>query len=308
MLPLTGDSPLGRYGTRDALEDDALYGQATYRYVHEDYFRTMGTPLLQGRAFNASDYDGEGTATAIVDDHVADRLWPNETPIGETLVIRRGPEPEFVEVVGVVEHQRSESPAFDSQEAVYFTSRWAGDPGTAQWIVRTSTGEPTSLIGPVRAAVAELDPHVLVADFKSMQQVVRDVSAPTRFALTLISIFAAIALGLATLGVYGILSYVVRERRAEIGLRMVLGAEQPKILRMVIRQGLAPTGVGIGLGLVGAFWLTRFMGSLLVHVRPFDPATFVTMATLFAAVGLLAALMPAIRAARIPPMEALREE
>lgn len=308
MLPLIGDSPLGRYGTRDALDDDALYGQATYRYVQEDYFRTMGTRLLQGRDFNVSDFDGDGAATVIVDDHVADRLWPDESPIGQTLVIRRGPEPEFMEVVGVVEHQRSESPAFDSQEAVYFTSRWAGDPGSAQWVIRTEGVEPTSLVGPVRAAVAELDPHVLVADLKSMQQVVRDVMAPTRFALVLIAIFAAIALGLASLGVYGVLSYVVRERRAEIGLRMVLGAEQPTILRMVVRQGLAPTAAGIVFGLVGAFWLTRFMASLLVHVQPFDPATFAAMAMLFGLVGFLAALVPALRAARVGPMEALRDD
>jgi putative ABC transport system permease protein len=152
-----------------------------------------------------------------------------------------------------------------------------------------------------------MDPHVLVADVKSMQQVVADVMAPTRFALVIIGIFAVIALGLASIGVYGVLSYVVRERRAEIGMRMVLGAPRPTILRMVIRQGLAPTASGIVLGLLGAFWLTRFMTSLLVHVQPVDPVTFIGMAVLFALIGLIASVVPARRAARVHPMEALRE-
>lgn len=307
MAPLVGASPSGRYGTREALSDESLYGQATYRFVYPDYFKTMGTKVLDGRAFDASDFDGDGAATAIVDALVAKRLWPNESPVGQTLVIRRGPEPETVQVVGVVEHERSESPAFDSQEAVYFNARWAGDPGNTDWVVRTASVEPTNLARAVRAAVSDMDPHVLVADMKSMQQVVWGVMAPTRFALVLIGIFALIALGLASIGVYGVLSYVVRERRAEIGMRMVLGAGRPTILRMVVRQGLAPTVTGIVLGLVGAFWLTRFMASLLVHVRPLDPVTFIGMAALFALIGLLAAVVPARRAARVHPMEALRE-
>jgi putative ABC transport system permease protein len=307
MPPLMGTSALGRYGTREALSDDALYGQAVYRLVYPDYFRTMGTRLLEGRDFDASDFAGDGATTVIVDRIVAARLWPDESPIGQTLVIRRGPEPEFVQVVGVVDHERSESPAFDSQEAVYFNARWGGDPGTAGWVVRTAGVEPTSLVPSVRAAVTELDPHVLVTDLRSMQQVVREVTAPTRFALVLIGIFAALALGLAGIGVYGVLSYIVRERRAEIGMRMVLGAQQSTILGMVIRQGLAPIVTGTLLGLVGAFWLTRFMASLLVHVEPFDPLTFVAMATLFGVIGLMAAIVPARRAARVHPMEALRD-
>ncbi len=307
MPPLIGTSGLGRYGTREALSDDALYGQAVYRFVSPDYFRTMGTRLLEGRDFDASDFAGDGANTVIVDALVAARLWPDESPIGQTLVIRRGPEPEFVQVVGVVEHQRSESPAFDSQEAVYFNARWAGDPGTAGWVVRTAGVAPTSLVASVRAAVAELDPHVLVTDLKTMRQVVSEVMAPTRFALVLIGIFAALALGLASIGVYGVLSYIVRERRAEIGMRMVLGAQQSTILRMVVRQGLAPIVAGTLIGLVGAFWLTRFMAALLVHVEPFDPLTFVAMATLFGVIGLIAAIIPARRAARVHPMEALRD-
>ncbi len=307
MLPLLGASALGRYGTREALSDDALYGQATYRFVHPDYFRTMGTRLLEGRDFDASDFAGDGAATVIVDQIVARRLWPDESPVGQTLVVRLGPEPQLMQVVGVVEHQRSESPAFDSQEAVYFNARWADDPGVAGWVVRARGVEPATLAPAVRAAVAEMDPHVVVADLKSLQQVVWEVIAPTRFALVLIGIFALIALGLASIGVYGVLSYVVRQRRAEIGMRVVLGAPRPAILSMVVRQGLAPMVTGVGLGLLGSFWLTRFMASLLVHVRPFDPATFAAMAALFGLIGLIAAVVPARRAAGVHPMEALRD-
>lgn len=307
-LPLIAASPLSRYGTREALTDDALYGQAVYRFVQPDYFRTMGTEILDGRAFDASDFAGDGAATAIVDEIVARRLWPDENPVGQTLVVRRGPEPEFVQVVGVAEHQRSESPAFDSQETVYFTARWAGDPGAVDWIVRTSGVDAAGLAPAVRAAVAEMDAHVVVANLKTMRQVVWEVMAPTRFALALIGIFALIALGLAGIGVYGVLAYVVRERRAEIGMRMVLGAPRHAILGLVVRQGLAPTVLGIALGLMGAFWLTRFMASLLVHVRPFDPLTFAAMAVLFGLIGAVASVVPALRAGRVHPMEALRDE
>lgn len=306
-LPLLGDGAIGRYGTREALEDDSLYGQADYRYVHPGYFDAMGTTVLVGRDFDGSDFAGAGTATVVIDEPIAARLWPAGNAVGQTLVVRFGPEPALMQVIGVVGHQRSRSPAFDSQETVFFNARYVEDPRTTQWVVRTS-GEPTSLGPQVRAEIAQLDPLLLVSKLRTYGDIVRDVMAPTRFALVLIGVFAAVALALAVLGVYSVLAYAVRQRTAEFGLRMVFGAEAGSILRLVLRQGMVPTVAGVVLGLTVAAWMTRYMASLLIQVGPTDPVTYGLAGLLFAAVAALASLVPARRATRVDPVRSLRGE
>lgn len=306
-LPLHGAGALGRYGTEKALEDDALYGQANYRTVYLDYFRTLGTPLLEGRVFEPADFGGEGAQVVVVDEILARRTWANDSAVGKTLVIRRGPEPELMEVIGVVRHQRSQSPALDSKETVYFNARNDGDPRTQQWFLRTGV-DPASLGDQVRAAVAAIDPALPVSNLRTMQSVVNEVMSPTRFALVLIAVFAALAAVLASIGLYSVLAYVVRQRTAEIGLRMVFGARPGDVLSLLLHQAMVPTFAGIALGLVAAFWLTRFMSSLLVEVAPTDPATFVTVALLFIGIAALASAVPVRRATRIDPIESLRGE
>lgn len=305
VLPLRGTSLMGRYGTRAALEDDALYGQAAYRVVYLDYFRTTETGLLDGRAFNASDFAGEGAPTVIVDTLVAQRLWPGERAVGQDLVIRRGPDPEVMEVVGLVQHQRSQSPAFDSTETVYFNARDAGDPNTLQWYV-TARVDPGSLGDQVRQVVADMDATLPVSGLRSMTDIEREVMTPTRFALVLIAVFAVLAAVLASVGLYSVLAYVVRQRTAEIGLRMVFGAQVGNVVRLIMSQALVPAVAGIGLGLVAAFWLTRFMATLLVAVAPTDPLTFAATALLFLAISGIASALPAYRAARVDPIDGLR--
>ena len=305
-LPLHGAAALGRYGTEEALDDDALYGQADYRYVHLDYFRAMGTRLLEGRVFDAADFAGDGASVVLVDEFVAGRLWPGESAVGKTLVIRMGPDPERMEVIGVVEHQRSESPAIDSKEAVTFNARRVGDPNTLQWIVRTR-GDAASLAGPVRAEVAAMDESLPVSKLRTMADAVGEAMAPTRFALVAIAVFASLALALALVGLYSVLAYVVRQRTAEIGLRMAFGAQSGSILSLVVRQAMVPTVAGIAFGLLVAFWLTSLGASLLVQVSPTDPATFVATSVVFVATAILASLVPALRAMRVDPAQALRE-
>lgn len=305
VLPLRGSPLMGRYGTRAALEDDALYGQAAYRTVLPDFFDTTETRLLDGHGFEASDFAGDGAKTVVIDNLVAARLWPGERAVGKDLVIRRGPEPEVMEVIGIVQHQRSQSPAFDSTETVYFNAREGGDPNTLQWYVST-TVEPGSLGAQVRQAVAELDGSLPVSGLRTMADVEREVMTPTRFALVLIGVFAVLAAALAAVGLYSVLAYVVRQRTGEIGLRMVFGARVGNVVHMVFRQALAPALTGIAIGLVAAWFLTRFMATLLVCVAPTDALTFAATALLFLVISALASALPAYRAARVDPIEGIR--
>jgi putative ABC transport system permease protein len=175
------------------------------------------------------------------------------------------------------------------------------------WVVRT-TGDPAQLAAAAKAAVASVDPLVPVADMKPMSAYVSVAEAPTRFALILIGIFAGIAVILSGVGLYGVLSTVVRQRTAEIGVRMALGSSKQDIFRLVIGQGMRLSMSGIALGLVSAFALTRVMRSMLVGVAPTDPMTFIAVALLFCAIAALACWLPARRAAGLDPITALRDE
>jgi putative ABC transport system permease protein len=216
-------------------------------------------------------------------------------------------EPQWVEVIGVVEHQRSATLASTGRETVYFTGRYVGVAGNLTWIVRTGV-DPLSLAQQARAEVAALDPRLPFADVRTLQSYVDQANAPTRFALALIGLFSLVALVLAAVGLYSVLAYVVRQRTAEIGVRMAFGARAGNIVKLVIGQGMVPALGGIALGLVGAFWLTRFMASLLVGVTPSDPLTYAGIALLFLGVAVLASYVPARRATLVDPLVALRDE
>jgi predicted permease len=305
-LPLTGNLFNGRYGTEEALTDPEAFGQAAYRAVSPGYFEAMGTRLLAGRTFTEAD-NADSTAVVVVDQKLAGILWPDESAVGKRFLIRAvTQEPEWVEVVGVVEHQRSETLAAEGAETVYLTDRYIGSFG-GTWAVRAGT-DPGSVIGAIRSEVAALDPEVPVANVELMDTYVDEAMGPTRFALTLIGVFGIIALVLASIGLYGVLSYVVRQRTAEIGVRMAFGAEAGGILKLVVRQGLALAGGGIVLGLLVAVPLTGFMESMLVGVTPTDPLTFAGISGVFVAVALVACYVPARRAALVDPVRALREE
>ncbi len=306
-IPLQGVLNSGRYGTEEALTDETAYGQADYRIVTSGYFETMQTRLLAGRVFSESEFNDPGHETVMVDAKLANILWPDEDPVGRRMLIRiQTVDPQWVEVVGVVEHQRATTLAEDGRETVYFTARYVGVAGNLTWIVRTSV-EPESLAAQARGEVALMDPLLPVADVRTMDSYVAQANAPTRFALMLIGVFAVVALVLASVGLYSVLAYIVRQRTAEIGVRMAFGAERGHILRLIVGQGMVPTLIGIALGVLGAFWLTQFMASLLVGVQPDDPATFVGIAVLFAAVAVLASYVPARRATRVDPLVALRD-
>lgn len=306
-LPLQGVLNSGRYGTEEALTDETAYGQADYRIITPDYFKTMDTLLVAGRVFNDSEFTDPGHETVMVDTKLANILWPDETPVGQRMLIRiQTIDPQWVEVIGVVEHQRATTLAEDSRETVYFTSRYVGVVGNLNWIVRTSV-DPGSLVQQARAEVALIDPLLPFADVRTMQSYVDQANGPTQFALMLIGVFAGVALALASVGLYSVLAYIVRQRTAEFGVRMAFGAESGDIMKLVLGQGMVPTFVGIGVGVLAAFWLTQFMASLLVGIPPNDPATFAGIAVLFFVVAMLASYVPARRATRVDPLAALRD-
>lgn len=305
-LPLTGNLFNGRYGGEEALTDPEAFGQAAYRVVMPGYFDAMGTQLLAGRVFSEAD-NVDSASVAVIDDKLAGILWPNESAVGQRFLIRATtPDPQWVEVVGVVEHQRAEDLAAVGMETVYLTNRYIGGFG-GSWVVRAGV-DPLSLMAAIREEVAALDPEIPVADVELMQRYVDQAMGPTRFALTLIVVFGVIALLLSAIGLYGVLSFVVRQRTAEIGVRMALGAQGGSILRLVVGQGVALAGGGIVLGLVIAVPFTRVMDSLLVGITPTDPITYGGVSLIFVAVAALACYLPALRATHVDPVTALREE
>ncbi len=175
------------------------------------------------------------------------------------------------------------------------------------WVVRTGV-EPLALVNAVRREIEALDPSLAVTDMRLMDDYVKEARAPTRFALVLIGVFGLAALILASVGLYGVLSYLVRQRTSEIGIRMAFGAGRTQILKLVVGQGMVLALVGLGIGVVSAFGITRVMTSMLVDVAPTDPLTFVTISALFLLVALVACYLPASRATRVDPMVALRNE
>jgi putative ABC transport system permease protein len=210
-------------------------------------------------------------------------------------------------VIGLVDHQRNITPAADSREAMFFADGYFFHGAAGRWALRTS-GDPSALAPAVRAEIARIDPLIPLAEVQPMQAFVDRAMAPTRFAFALITVFAAVAGLLAAVGLYGVLSTAVRQRTAEIGVRMVFGAPKASIFQLVIGQGLRLTVAGVVLGLLGAFAITRVMTSMLVGVEPTDPATFASIAVLFVLIAAVACWLPARRAAGLDPSAALREE
>jgi putative ABC transport system permease protein len=226
--------------------------------------------------------------------------------VGKRILVRiRTAEPEWVEVIGVVGHQRVTSLADPGREQVYFAEGLLGF-RAQKWAVRTA-GDAANIASAVRAAVAQVDPQFLITDLQPMDTLVWRAQAGTRFSLTLIGAFAAVAALLVSVGLYGVLSTVVRQRTAEIGVRMALGASPNHILRFVVGHGLRLSAAGIALGLIAAFALTRGMTTMLVGVRPSDPITFAVMGTVFFVIAAVSSWLPARRAAALDPTTALRE-
>ena len=311
-LPLDGLLIAGRWGTEAAAADPAAFRQANYHAVLPGYFETMRTRLIAGRTFteadNAIDQRTDLPRQVVIDEDLAARAFRGEPAVGKRLFLRIStPEPQWYDVIGVVAHQRHSSLAVAGPEAIFILDGHFGHGFAARWAVRTS-GDPQQSATAVRAAIAAIDPRAALAEVQPMQAFVDRAMAPVRFTTTLIAVFAAVAAALAAVGLYGVLSTIVRMRTAEIGMRMVFGAPRASILQLVVGEGLRLSAVGMAVGLFGALALTRVMASMLIGVEPTDPITFAAIALLFLTIAAAASWLPARRAAKLDPLQALRSE
>jgi putative ABC transport system permease protein len=302
ILPLSGSFFPNRWGKEDALNDFSKFQAADEQTVLPGYFETMRTPLVAGRVFDESDNNPQ-LRRMIIDTALAAKAFPNSSAIGQRILSRiNTPQNVWYEIVGVVAHQRLTSLAEPGREQIYLPGY-----GVSGWAVRTA-GDPAKYAAAVRAAMAQLDRTLLLTDVRTLDSIVEHAQTGTRFSLLLIAAFAAIAALLAGVGLYGVLSTVVRQRTAEIGVRMALGAAPSGIFGLMIAYGLRLSLTGIATGLIAALLLTQAMTSMLIGIKPTDPLTFAAMAALFFLIAVLATWMPARRAAAMDPSAALREE
>jgi predicted permease len=306
-FPLTGGFAPIRWGTGEALADPSKFQAADEQIVLPGYFEAMRTPLLAGRTFTDDD-NLPGRNYVMIDESLARKAFGTQSAVGKRILIRnRTPEAEWVEVVGVVAHQHDTSLATPGREQVYFTDAFVGYGRVQTWAIRTGT-DAASYGNRVRAAIKEIDPSLVVTEMQPMEVVVHDAQANTRFSLLLIVVFAVTAGVLAGVGLYSVLATAVRQRTSEIGVRMALGAGRANIFELVVGQGLLLSACGIAAGLIAALLLTRAMSTMLISVKPTDPATFISMTLVFLLIAALASYVPARRAAGLDPTTALREE
>ena len=278
------------------------------RIISPGYFDTMTIPLLSGRKLNDQDVATSRNASAVISETMARRFWPNEDPVGKRLAAGRVTSDEdWINVVGVVKDVRQFELTAEPRPQMYLSYRQAGFFAPRDLVVKTDI-EPTSMAATVRNAVWEIDKDQPVSDIRTMEAILADSIARQRFSMLLLAIFAGVALILAAVGIYGVMSYSVAQRTHEIGIRMALGAQTGAVLKLAVGYGMKLVIVGIVVGLIAAFALTRLMSTLLFGVTATDPTTFTLISLLLVGVSALASYIPARRATKVDPIIALRYE
>jgi putative ABC transport system permease protein len=316
----TAALPLTRNWRRDGFEIPGPHprqGSALYQFVSPDYFHTMGIPLLNGRELLIAD-TARTPLVGVINRSMAQKYWPDENPIGSTLTASycfvvstsKGEsvkcEPKELEIVGIVANVRHAGlDAPPDPELFMPYQQW---PSSEMALVLRTAAQPSALIPAVKKEIWRVDPDQPITDIKTMDELVSTEAASRRFVLELIGVFAAIALVLAVVGIYGVASYGTRQRTHEIGIRMALGARGQQIIWMVAGQNAQWLLVGITAGVAGALGLTRLLAAYLYAVRPTDPVTFGAVSLLLLTVALIAVYIPARRATKVDPMVALRYE
>ena len=319
FLPLEGGFGLGfDIVGRPLKPGERGTGGAAWMYVSESYFKTLGIPLERGRVFNQRDTGGS-PPVVIINHAFAKKYWPKGDSLGHSIEIGKGMGPDFAEgpreVVGIVGDVKEGGLGNPAPEVMYIPLPQVKDsfmtlnnkiiPMT--WVVKTAV-DPLTLSAAVKKQVLAADGQLAVAHVRSLDQVVSESTARQSFNMTLLTMFAGIALLLAAIGIYGMLSYSVQQRSQEIGIRMALGARGNDVLRMVVGQGMKLAVIGILIGVAGALALSRLLTALLFGVKSYDPVTFIAISLLLAVIALLACWIPARRATRVDPLVALRYE
>jgi predicted permease len=269
----------------------------------------MGLRLVRGRLLNADDRE-DGRPVVVINQTMAERYWPGEDALGRQFHMGTDDKP-WLTIVGIVGNVRHNAVVEDARAEFYVAhaqlpAHIGGAPRGMTLVART-TGDPLAITGQVRDAVRAIDRNLPISDIRTMEDVAASALAQPRFVTFLLAIFAATALTLAAIGIYGTISLLVVERTQEMGIRLALGADRPAILKLVIGQGLVLTAIGLAAGVAGAVALTRTLAGLVYGVGPLDPVTFVAVPALLSIVALAACALPARRAARVDPIATLRQ-
>ncbi|HXP24025.1 MAG TPA: FtsX-like permease family protein, partial [Candidatus Sulfotelmatobacter sp.] len=270
-----------------------------------DYFSAMGIPLLRGRIFGPADRDRK---IVVVSQSVAERFWPGKNPVGQICITKWGPDvpAEVVGVVGDIQTVRLD----DAPLMMVYVPEWFNSisaPSSASFVVRAAS-DPAIYAAPVREVIRRIDADVPVTALSPMKLIASQSVDGRRFPMMLAMVFALSSLLLAALGIFGVVGYSVEQRRQELGIRMALGANLADLLRMVLREGMAPVVLGLGTGVIAAIFAGRLISSLLFGVTAYDPFTFASVALLVGAVAFLTCYIPAQRATKVDPMVVLRYE
>jgi len=318
MLPVEGGIDLPFIIEGHPPTNGTYNGDEQWRFVSPHYFSAFRIPLMRGRAFDLRD-TGESERVVIINQAMAKKYWPGQDPIGQRISIGKGLGADFAEparqIVGVVGDARETGMSGRDLGVMYVPLAQVTDPLMRlansviplSWAIRTA-GDPGTLSGAIRHEFLAVDAQLSAAKVRNMEQVVSESRARQNFNTLLLTIFAGLALLLAAVGIYGLMSYTVEQRLQELGIRMALGAGGSEMLRLVVGQGMRLTGIGALIGLAAAFGLTRLLASLLFGVKTSDPLTYIAVALTLSVVALLACGIPALRASRIDPVIALRYE
>jgi putative ABC transport system permease protein len=293
---------------------------AVYRTVSPDYFRTMQIPLVRGRYFAEND-DQASPRVAVINERLARDHWPGQDPVGHRVrwpglgkggaaagIWAGGAEPVWVSIVGVVKNVKNRGPEIAAMEEVYVPYNQLPVWFTPGILVVRASGNPNLLVSAIRQRVAALDKDQPISEIKLVDEIVAEAEAGHRFPMILLGLFAGLALALAGIGIYGVMSYSVTQRVHELGIRMALGAQRRDVIRTIAREGLRPAIWGLAVGLAGALAATHAMSRLLFGVGATDPLTFIAVSATLLAIGVLAISIPARRATAVDPMVALRHE
>lgn len=282
-----------------------VFDVANYRPVSADYFKTMGIPVERGRGFDATDNE-DSPLVVIVNQSMARTFWSQENPIGQQL--RLGGDLKWRTIAGIVGDVHHESLGIKPEPQLYVPYAQVSNVEARPTIVLRTSIEPGNVTSALRKAVSEVDANVPLDQIETMKQIVSVSVGQSRFRTAVLLMFALLALFVASIGLYGVMSYLVSQRTPEFGIRMAVGASRGAILRLVLGHAVKLVGAGICLGLIGSMLLARLIASLLYSITPFDVATLATVSILLAVVALVASYIPAQRAARTDPMDSLRYE
>jgi predicted permease len=305
-LPFTNDGGSSTFGIKSkppVRNDPGPHGNI--RSISPDYFSTLGIALVRGRFFSSQDRLTT-RLVAIVDETLAKRYWPNEDPVGQ--YINFGDNTPWMEIVGLVRHAKTSSLEADNTEGYYYLPINQSPPKVASIVVRSSGVYPETLASAMQTAVSAVDASLPLYDLKSMEQRVDDSLTGRRFLVLLLSVFAGLALLLAAIGLYGVISYSVRMRTRELGIRMALGAQRTEVLGLILAKGVKLAGMGLVLGLTATLAVGKVLSSLLYNTSLLNPFTLLATAFVLMSTVLFACYVPARRAAALEPMRTLRDE